>query len=79
MKSLVPGKPLELLYRTSRDGWTAKDFHTRCDNLGATLTLFKTNDGKVCGGYTSVSWESRSIATSGPKADPDCFVFSVNS
>ena len=34
------------------------DFHTRCDNRGATITLFKTDEGRICGGYTSRSWES---------------------
>ncbi len=30
---------LSLLYRGSRDGWLAIDFHSRCDIKGATLTL----------------------------------------
>ena len=27
------------LYRASRDGWTAKDFHSKCDGKGPTLSL----------------------------------------
>jgi hypothetical protein len=30
---------LELLYRASRDGWRGQDFHSRCDNKGATVRL----------------------------------------
>jgi hypothetical protein len=30
---------LTLYYRGSRDGWMAKDFHSKCDNKGATMTL----------------------------------------
>ena len=74
--SLVKGKSLQLLYRGSRDGWKYRDFHDRCDNKGATLTLFKTDDGRVCGGYTSVSWESPKSWEF--KADPSAFVFSVD-
>jgi hypothetical protein len=47
-----------LLYRGSRDGWTGKDFHSRCDDKGATLTLYKIKDGSCFGGYTSVPWNS---------------------
>jgi hypothetical protein len=31
-----------LLFRGSRDGWTAKDFHSRCDGKGPTVSLFRT-------------------------------------
>ncbi|GBB93249.1 hypothetical protein RclHR1_02140002 [Rhizophagus clarus] len=30
-----------LLYRSSRDGKTAKEFHTKCDNKGATIVIAK--------------------------------------
>ena len=66
--SLLNGKSLNLLYRGSRDGWKYVDFHSRCDNKGATLTLFKTDDGRVCGGYTAESWESNSVLTAVYKA-----------
>jgi len=45
-----------LLYRGSRDGFKAKNFHDCCDNKGATLTLVKGEDGRVFGGYTDISW-----------------------
>lgn len=53
-----------------------KDFHSRCDNMGPTLTLFKTDDGRICGGYTSQSWDSPEKADW--KVDDKCFVFSVD-
>ena len=40
----------------TRDGLTNTDFHTRCDNKGATISLFKTSTGRRCGGYTTESW-----------------------
>ena len=33
------GASLTLYYRGSTDGWMLKDFHSRCDDKGATLTL----------------------------------------
>ena len=36
---------LELLYRSSRDGWKALDFHDKCDNKGTTITVIRSSDG----------------------------------
>ncbi len=51
---------LELLYRGSRDGWFAEDFHRRCDDRGPTLSLFKIKvprgfkkPGDCIGGFTT--------------------------
>jgi hypothetical protein len=41
-----------MLYRGSEHGWKYKDFHSRCDNKGATISLFKVKDGHCIGGYT---------------------------
>lgn len=65
-----------LLYRASRDGWKYADFHSRCDGKGATVTLFRTDDGRVCGGYTSQNWEAPS--SSFYKTDAKAFVFSLD-
>ena len=48
----------ELLYRGSRDGWDASDFHRLCDGKGATVSIIKVKNGKLCGGYTSIPWKS---------------------
>jgi hypothetical protein len=66
---------LELLYRASRDGWQCQDFHSRCDNKGATVTVIKCTGGFVFGGYADVSWNSSSSYTPSPKA----FLFSLHS
>ena len=49
---------LELLYRASRDGWRATDFHSKCDNKGATVTVIKSTGGYVFGGYADLPWAS---------------------
>jgi hypothetical protein len=45
-----------LLYRGSRDGWSHNDFHRLCDNKGALLVLIKASNGRLCGGFSSISW-----------------------
>ncbi len=47
-----------LLWRGSRDGFRHADFHRLCDGQGRTLTVIKSTDGWIFGGYTSVSWSS---------------------
>eukprot|EP00979_Chaetoceros_neogracilis_P012637 scaffold3389_cov188-Chaetoceros_neogracile.AAC.12 len=46
----------KLLYRASRDGWTAADFHAICDGKGATIVVAKSSDGYIFGGYTDIAW-----------------------
>ena len=61
-----PDKPggLELLYRASRDGWTAEAFHDKCDGFASTITLARVNrqgsetTDSVVGGFSSVPWAS---------------------
>jgi hypothetical protein len=53
-------KKFELLYRGSRDGFGGYDFHSRCDNKGATVTVVETTKGFIFGGYTPLSWDSSS-------------------
>ena len=43
-------KSLELLYRGSRDGMFSKNFHEKCDDKGATITLFRNDKGNIFGG-----------------------------
>jgi hypothetical protein len=53
------GKRFTLLWRGSRDGFGARDFHGRCDGHANTLTLIEDTKGNIFGGFTPVEWESR--------------------
>jgi hypothetical protein len=46
-----------LLYRASEHGFLPKDFHSKCDDKSNTLTIIKSSNGYVFGGYTSFEWE----------------------
>jgi hypothetical protein len=50
------GKRFNLLWRGSRDGFGADEFHHRCDGRANTLTLIADTDGNVFGGFTPVRW-----------------------
>ena len=58
---MVRGMPssMALLYRGSRDGFTAQAFHSACDNKGPTLTVIRATNGAVLGGYSHAPWTSQ--------------------
>jgi hypothetical protein len=51
-------KVWKLLYRGSRDGFGASNFHGKCDNESNTLTLIETTKGFMFGGFTPLVWDS---------------------
>jgi hypothetical protein len=53
---LDTGVILSLLYQGSRDGFRAADFHAKCDEKGATVTIVKSTEGCIFGGYSDLSW-----------------------
>ena len=64
-----------LIYKASRDGFEAKNFHEKCDNKSFTLSLFKVKETNfIFGAYASVSWDSSSKY----KSDPSSFIFSLS-
>jgi hypothetical protein len=54
-------KHFKLLGRGSRDGFTADEFHLRCDSRANTLILIADTDGNVFGGFTPVEGESPTL------------------
>jgi hypothetical protein len=51
-------KQFSLLWRGSRDGFSASEFHRRCDGHANTLTVIFDTKGNIFGGFTPVEWES---------------------
>ena len=66
-------KKFDLLWRGSRHGFAANEFHSLCDSKGATLTVVKSTTGFIFGGYTSLSW----TYCGGYKRDNEAFLFTL--
>jgi hypothetical protein len=63
-----------LLYRGSRDGFGAKDFHSKCDNQSSTLTIIRAEKSNyIFGGFTTSFWDNSNQY----KSDPNAFLFSL--
>ncbi|CAF0718748.1 unnamed protein product [Brachionus calyciflorus] len=54
----MENQKFKLIYRASRDGFKSEDFHQKCDNHANTLTIIKTVNSAVFGGYSSAAWSS---------------------
>ena len=58
---------LQLIFKMSENGFSAKDFHYHCDNKGPTLILIKTKNDendenyRIIGGFTPLNWESPEV------------------
>ena len=67
------GKNMELLYRGTRDGMSAQEFHNRCNNKGPTISLFKNERGYIFGGYSAIDW----ISSNSYRNNSDNFIFTL--
>ena len=69
-----PGAYYKLLYKGTRDGDNATEFHSRCDQAEITLTIVEDNYGNRFGGFTTQDWAGQYLQ----KKDDKAFIFSVD-
>jgi len=80
-------KKWSLIYKASKHGFEACDFHTLCADKPNTLVVIKSRNGNVFGGYTEQSWYNTLIQRSwynsiplkefNDKPDSKAFIFSL--
>jgi hypothetical protein len=57
-QTFLQDKPLTCVYRATRDGWSALNFHEAVDGRGCALVVARTRTGALFGGYNPVGWRS---------------------
>ena len=67
-------KKYTLIFKASRDGFRAQDFHYKCDGKNNTLTLVETIAGKRFGGFTDAQQDQSGNYKSGSNG----FIFSLD-
>ena len=67
-------KKYTLLFRASNDGFSASNFHSKCDGKNNTVTLVKTSNGKRFGGFTDAAWDQSNSFKTGSNG----FIFSLD-
>jgi len=63
----------DLIYKGSKDGFEASKFHAKCDNKLNTITIIKSTECNIFGGYNSQSWNSNN----NNYGDDKCFIFTM--
>ena len=63
-----------MLIRGSKDGFSAKDFHSKCDGKDYTVAFIETKNGRRFGGFTEVKWDQSETWKKGPNS----FIFSLD-
>jgi len=69
----MSGFGTKLLYRASRDGRQASNFHDKCDNQGPTITVIRSTGGYIFGGFCDTPWSCEGRY----KASPKAFTFTI--
>ena len=63
-----------LLYQGSRDGFGAFDFHFRCDHKSYKLTIVKSTNCNIFGGFANAQWMPKNDLW---QEDKRAFIFSL--
>ena len=48
-----------LIYRASRNGWAAANFHSCCDQKRPTVIVVRSTNSYIFGGYTEQQWDGK--------------------
>jgi hypothetical protein len=64
---------LILKFSALKDGDTVQKFHNKCDNIGPNLSIVKTKENLIFGGFTMNNWSGNLIN----KKDDLAFVFNL--
>jgi len=48
----------KIIYKATKDGFDANTFRSFCSSKGPTITVIKSSNGYIFGGYTPISWGS---------------------
>ncbi len=65
----------DLIYRATRDGFSAENFHRQCASRDNILIIIKTNTDHIFGGYISIRLNEIPARKTGE--DPKAYVFSL--
>jgi len=63
-----------LVYRASRDGYRASDFHRCANQYNRTVVFIKADTGARFGGFSNKSWQGNGVFMK----SPGCFIFQMD-
>jgi len=69
-------KEINLLYRATNDGDNCKNFFEKCGNKGPTVSIIKTKNNRIFGGFSTAEWNDKKGAIR--LYDKSAFLFSID-
>ena len=69
----LSNKTWSLIFQASTDGFSTYSFHSKCDGFLGTLTVVKSSNNYIFGGYTEADWSGYNKY----KFDTNAFLFSL--
>jgi hypothetical protein len=69
--------PFQLLYQSSRDGFSLEKFHQLCGDKGSLLIIIEDSENNIFGAYSAVSWSSPESPQYFPDYSQSSFLFTV--
>jgi len=63
----------KLIFRGTRDGFSASTFHSKCDKSKPTVSIIQSNNNKIFGGFTDQDWTVNNTY----KNSTNAFLFSI--
>ena len=67
-------KYYRLIFRASRNGYRAENFHENCDGKNNTIVFIQARNGRRFGGFTEAKWDK----SNGYKSGEHGFLFSLD-
>jgi hypothetical protein len=61
------------VFDSKTDSLSYTTFHSKCDNVGPTMSIMKSSQGNIFGGFTEKSWSG----SGNYQTDPKAFLFSL--
>jgi len=72
-----PVNTWKLLYKWTRDPKTNEAWHRACNGKGPTVTIIRTKDGHVFGGFSQITWSAPAGQAWESKESKLSFIFSL--
>ena len=65
---------IKMIYQATKHGDKSENFKQHCNNKGPTLTIIKSENNEIFGGFTKCNWTNENFAYS---YDECAFLFSI--
>jgi len=71
-------KQLHLIFHALNDGFSASEFHKKCDGKSPTIAIIVSTNNNIYGGFTDIAWETPFFGKYQADTKKSSFIFVTN-